>query len=156
MHFGNRLYIGKSITPRLRFVAIAESYYYTKVENLDFNEATESAKIINNWCANITENHIKDLVKSDDIEDSVMFLLNVLYFNGYWRRPFPVNETVNLPFYITPTTQLQTSFMCVTDSFYYMESKPLNAQILRMPYKVTFMLNEHVVGNFIKIYYLLI
>lgn len=137
MQIGTRIYIDKSITPRQRYAAIMESYYFTKVENLDFNKATESAKLINDWCANITQNHIKDLVKSDDIEDSVIIMLNALYFNGYWRRPFPINETVDLPFFVTPTTQVKTSFMSVTDTFYYMESQPLNAKILRLPYKVT-------------------
>lgn len=137
MQIGTRIYLDDSITPRQRYAAIMESYYFTNVEKLDFNKAAESAKIINDWCANITQNHIKDLVKSDDIEDSVMIMLNALYFNGYWRRPFPINETVDLPFYVTPTTHIKTSFMSVTDTYYYMESQPLNAKILRMPYKVT-------------------
>jgi len=135
LKIGTRIYIDESITPRQRYAAIMESYYFTKVEKLDFHKSTESAKIINDWCANITQNYIKELVKSEDIEESVIIMLNALYFNGYWRRPFPVNETVQLPFYITPTTQVKTSFMAVTDTFYYMESQPLNAKILRMPYK---------------------
>lgn len=114
-----------------------ESYYFTKVEKLEFSKATEAAKIINDWCANITNNHIKELVKSDDVEESVIIMLNALYFNGYWRRPFPANETVQLPFYVTPTSQVKTEFMRVTDTFYFMESQPLNAKILRLPYKVS-------------------
>lgn len=136
MKIGTKIYIDKSINPRQRYAAIMESYYFTKVEQLEFSKAVESAKIINDWCANITQNHIKELVKSDDIEDSVIIMLNALYFNGYWRRPFPINETVQLPFFVTPTTQVKTSFMAVTDTFYYMESQQLNAQILRLPYKV--------------------
>lgn len=137
MKIGTKIYIDDSITPRQRYAAIMESYYFTKVEKLDFDKSAESAKIINDWCANITQNHIKELVKTDDIEEAVMIMLNALYFNGYWRRPFPVNETVQAPFYVTPSSQVKTSFMCVTDTFYYMESQPLNAKILRIPYKVS-------------------
>ncbi len=115
-----------------------EAYYFTKVEKLDFAKGVESARTINDWCANITQNHIRDLVKSDDIEESVIIMLNALYFNGYWRRPFPLNGTVQMPFYVTPTTQVKTSFMAVTDTFYYMESQPLNAKFLRLPYKVRY------------------
>lgn len=136
LKIGTKIYVDESINPRQRYAAIMESYYFTKVEKLNFEKATESAKIINDWCANVTQNHIKELVKSEDIEDSIIIMLNALYFNGYWRRPFPLNETVQLPFYVTPTTQVKTSFMAVTDTFYYMESQPLNAKILRLPYKV--------------------
>jgi len=135
LKIGTKIYVDESITPRQRYAAIMESYYFTKVETIQFNKTTESAKLINDWCANITQNHIKELVKSDDIEEAVIIMVNALYFNGYWRRPFPVNETVQMPFYTSPTTQVKTLFMAVTDTFYYMESQPLNSKILRMPYK---------------------
>jgi serine protease inhibitor len=135
LQIGTKIYVDKSINPRQRYAAIMESYYFTKVEKIEFSKADEAAKTINDWCANITQNHIKELVKKDDVEESVIIMLNALYFNGYWRRPFPVNETVQQPFYVTPTQQVKTWFMGVTDTFYYMESQPLNAKILRLPYK---------------------
>lgn len=64
-----------------------------------------------------------------------MVILNALYFNGYWRRPFPLNETFEAPFFVTPTTQLKTTFMRQTASFFYLDSKQLDAKILRLPYK---------------------
>lgn len=135
LKIGTKIFIDESITPRQRYAAIVESYYFTKVEKIEFSKSTEAARIINDWCANITQNHIRELVKADDVEESVIIMLNALYFNGYWRRPFPQNETAQYPFYVTPTSQVKTSFMCVTDTFYYMESQPLNAKILRLPYK---------------------
>lgn len=135
LKFGSKIYIDQSITPRQRYAAIVESHYFTRVEQIEFSNANDAAKMINDWCANITENHIKELVKKDDVQESVIIMLNALYFNGYWRRPFPKNETVQLPFYVSPTSQVRTSFMTVTDTFYYMESQPLDAKLLRLPYK---------------------
>lgn len=72
---------------------------------------------------------------SDDIDRSVMLILNAIYFNGYWRRPFPSNETVEAPFFSTPDAQQRTTFMGQTGYFFFLDSQVLDAKILRLPYK---------------------
>lgn len=62
-------------------------------------------------------------------------MLNAIYFNGYWRKPFPENETIESYFFTTPNNRLKTTFMMQTNRFYYLNSRTLNAQILRLPYK---------------------
>lgn len=62
-------------------------------------------------------------------------MLNAIYFKGAWRRPFLANETIELPFFVSPTKQIKASFMTQTNNFYYLESTTLNAKLLRIPYK---------------------
>lgn len=76
----------------------------------------------------------------DDLTDSVMVLLNAIYFNGLWRRPFPLNETVVQPFYTTSNSHINTTFMSQTEHFFFLDWKQLDAKILRLPYKVHFKL----------------
>lgn len=71
----------------------------------------------------------------DDLERAVMIMLNAIYFNGYWRRPFPTNETFEAPFFTTPSVQKRTTFLSQTGYFFFLESQVLDAKILRMPYK---------------------
>lgn len=71
----------------------------------------------------------------DDIDESVMIILNALYFNGYWRRQFAENETIESAFFVTPATQVKTAFMTQTKPFFYFESRQLDAKLLRLPYK---------------------
>lgn len=71
----------------------------------------------------------------DDLENAVMVMLNAIYFNGYWKRPFPLNETIESAFFVTPTQQVRTPFMCQTSDFFFLESQQMDAKILRLPYK---------------------
>lgn len=64
-----------------------------------------------------------------------MLMLNAIYFNGYWRRPFKTNETFEAPFFATPSSQQRTTFMSQTGYFFFLESQLLDAKVLRMPYK---------------------
>lgn len=72
-----------------------------------------------------------------DVEKAVILLLNAIYFNGFWRRPFPENQTHSQAFKTDARTEVPTEFMEMTSDFYYMESKQLDAKIIRLPYKVS-------------------
>lgn len=62
-------------------------------------------------------------------------MLNAIYFNGYWRRPFPTNETFEAPFFTSPSVQQRTTFLSQTGYFFFLDSQVLDAKVLRMPYK---------------------
>lgn len=64
-----------------------------------------------------------------------MLILNAIYFNGYWRRPFLSNETFDAPFFSAPNSSTRTTFMSQTGYFFYLDSLLLDAKILRLPYK---------------------
>lgn len=75
-------------------------------------------------------------MNTDDVARSVILLINTIYFNGYWSKPFAENATVSRNFYINSKASLPVNFMTKTDDFYYSESTELNAKVLRLPYKV--------------------
>lgn len=96
------------------------------------------------------ETHIGDLQRAhlitflfytDDVARSVILLINTIYFNGYWSKPFAENETVVGNFYIGSKSPLPVNFMTRTDDFYYSESIELDSKILRLPYKVFIILD---------------
>lgn len=76
-----------------------------------------------------------------------MLMLNAVYFNGYWRRPFLNNMTLEMPFFKTPESKVKAQFMRQTEDFYYSESRQLDAQILRIPYKVIAINKTHTKKN---------
>lgn len=73
---------------------------------------------------------------TDDVARSVILLINTIYFNGYWSKPFAENETIVRNFHLNSKTALPVNFMTKTDDFYYSESTELDAKVLRLPYKV--------------------
>lgn len=74
---------------------------------------------------------------TDDVARSVILLINTIYFNGYWSKPFAENETIVRNFNVSTKTSLPVSFMTKTDDFFYSESTELEAKFLRLPYKVS-------------------
>lgn len=131
---GTKVYCDQLIEPLQRYTAIIERYYDTHIESLDFKNAEKTADHINNWCANVTNGKIKKLVAPSDISNSMMIMLNAIYFQGQWRRPFPKNQSTEMPFYLSPTQQIKTMFMTRTGNYYYLHSFELKAKILRIPY----------------------
>lgn len=131
-----KIYVSPAIEPRQRFAAIAENFYFTRVEKLDFDAAPAAAATINRWVADATKDRIESLVSPDELDGAVMIMLNAIYFNGYWRHPFAANETIVAPFFADLTDAGQpTEFMQQTGEFFYVESAPLDAQVLRLPYQ---------------------
>lgn len=132
---GTRMYVNSFIEPTQRYAAIIEKYYDTQIERINFKDSVVSARTINGWCSNVTNGNIDNLIQPSDIENSVMVMLNAIYFSGLWRRPFPTNQTTEMPFYVSGSQQVKTKFMVRTGRYYYLQSDNLNAKILRLPYK---------------------
>lgn len=73
---------------------------------------------------------------SDDVARSVILLINTIYFNGYWSKPFAENDTTVREFSVSSKASVSVPFMTKTDDFFYSESSELEAKLLRLPYKV--------------------
>lgn len=153
--------------------------FFADVEAVDFSRSQEAAEIINRWCANATKNHIKNIVapglfsldlnsnckysvhlfmyyfdlSTDDVARSVIMLINTIYFNGYWSKPFAENQTTTENFYVNSTSYVPVPFMTKSDNFNYAESIELNAKLLRLPYKVKFSITSYYLHICINVLY---
>lgn len=126
------MYVDKDVNVNQRFSAIAEHNYLAEIEELDFGDSGRSAQTINNWVKLATNGHIKDLVSEDSVSNSVILLINALYFEGTWR--FGFNKTKTGAFFPSPGKKVDKTFIEQTGNFYYFYSKHLDAKILRLPY----------------------
>ncbi|KAG8312185.1 serine-type endopeptidase inhibitor activity protein [Homalodisca vitripennis] len=75
-----------------------------------------------------------DLLTAEAHSNTVMLLLNAVYFNGLWEIPFPDNQTATGPFYINNTHTVDVELMNTTDKFKYYDITELDAQLIRLPY----------------------
>ncbi|XP_063709418.1 uncharacterized protein LOC134837951 [Culicoides brevitarsis] len=135
MKTGTKIYMNKDIKTLKRYADIAKKYYDTSIEYVDFSRQSEVATQINNWCANVTENHIQNFISQDALAEAVVLLLNAVYFKGQWRQPFQRDDTFKKDF--EGTTKKSVEFMKKTENFYYFDSSQLKAKILRLPYANT-------------------
>jgi serpin B len=69
----------------------------------DFARAPERERTaINSWVSERTEKRIEELLPDGSVDgDTVMVLVNTIYFKGSWQTKFDVKETVDAPFHAT-------------------------------------------------------
>ncbi|XP_012263958.2 uncharacterized protein LOC105690599 [Athalia rosae] len=131
-----RLVVDQSIKPRQRYGAILKTFYSTDVVIANLTDSHNTAKDINSWVSNVTHGHIKDLITDEaSLKDSVLLVINALYFMGSWRYPFSPSLTRNGVFYTDIDKTIQVPYMNNVGHYYYSESPELDAQILRLPYR---------------------
>jgi serine protease inhibitor len=97
------------------------------------NRTLGLAKKVNDWVSEFTKGKLASLVDSESLKNSVMLLVNVVYFHGLWR--FPFNDIIVKDFHVEPNVNVTKEFVEQTAEFYYFYSKSLGAKILRLPYE---------------------
>src|SRR5690606_2728325 len=81
------------------FLPRNRQYFGAPVEAMDFDDpATVDA--INNWVSEQTSGRITELI-SDISPETVLFLINAIYFKGSWSEPFDPELTAQADFHLS-------------------------------------------------------
>ena len=110
-------------TPLKSFSEIAEQYS-APIEPL------LSVEQVNNWCSNKTHGKIDKIINYLS-DETVMMLLNAVYFKGEWILQFEEEITKKLPFYNFGNEEIQVDTMSQIEHFLYYEDKKVQAIQLR-------------------------
>ena len=110
-------------SPLEEFANIAENYLSTI-------EPLESVEQVNNWCSNKTHGKI-DKILDELSPNTLMIILNAVYFKGEWSSKFESYVTKQLPFYNLGKEEVQIDTMTQIDHFRYYEDKKVQAIELR-------------------------
>ena len=116
-------------TPLDNFCNIAEKY-------LAPIEPLISAEQINNWCSNKTHGKINKIIEVLS-PDTVMILLNAIYFKDEWSLQFEHGLTKNLSFYNLGIEERKVETMSQIEYFNYYEDKKV--QVIELRFKHDFM-----------------
>ena len=112
-------------TPLEDFCTTADKYS-TPIEPL------LSLEQVNNWCSNKTHGKIPKILEELS-PDTVMLLLNAVYFKGEWTSQFDSKSTKDLPFYHLGNEQKSVPTMDQIAHFNYYEDKKV--QIIELRFK---------------------
>ncbi|XP_043481422.1 uncharacterized protein LOC122510672 [Leptopilina heterotoma] len=138
LNVGTRIYVDSALQLRQRYSAIVKMFYSTDVVSANLTDTHAVADNINNWVNNITESNIQKIIEDEStLRDSVMVVVNALFFKGTWdRHPFSLKATRIGKFYSTETYSVDVPMMHSYARFYYSSSSEseLDAKILRIPY----------------------
>ena len=111
------------------FCSIAEKYL-APVETL------ESVEQINKWCSEKTHGKIEKIIEELSPE-TVMILLNAVYFKGKWVSPFMKEFNEKLPFYNYGKDKKKVETMIQVEHFRYYSNSEV--QVVELPYMHDFM-----------------
>eukprot|EP00091_Calanus_sinicus_P001337 TRINITY_DN11331_c0_g1_i1.p2 TRINITY_DN11331_c0_g1~~TRINITY_DN11331_c0_g1_i1.p2 ORF type:complete len:103 (+),score=19.71 TRINITY_DN11331_c0_g1_i1:181-489(+) len=93
---------------------------------VNFNDANKSANKINNWVAKKTKNKIRRLFSKEKLgPNTVMILLNALYFKGKWDKPFDMANTKKRKFVVNKEKSINAKMMAQTEYFKVKDVKNL-------------------------------
>lgn len=136
VELANLLVVDEELDINEIFVKKLEEFYFSNIKEVDFSQPEESARLINNWVANKTENLIKEFLSPDAIsDDSRLVLLNAIYFKANWMKSFNKFDTSSQVFDINQEKQLNVDMMYQQETFSFAENDKLDCQVLDLPYE---------------------
>ena len=106
----NGAFMKDKFTVRPSFTYTLAVYYSAGFKLLDFNnDPTGSARYVNEWVKDATDDKIQELVNAMLLAGSPLVLVNVIYFKGDWMDRF--SPAVPTPFYVSDTETIQVDMM---------------------------------------------
>ena len=117
-----------------QFTANLKENFQAPLEQVDFGQAEQAAKTINDWVAGQTNDKIKDLVPAAALSSVTRLVLtNAVYFKSEWANQFKKGATKDAPFKPSPGESVDVPMMHQTSHVGYVENDDLQA--IEMSYK---------------------
>ncbi len=127
----NSIWYSKTLfQPLPSFLNTQQNYYDAVTQALDFNDPS-SAKTINDWVAENTNNKITKILDNTSSDD-LMYLINAIYFNGAWKYAFKTSDTHIDNFRLTDGSTKPVSFMKQNISANYYDDNQFT--LIELPY----------------------
>jgi serine protease inhibitor len=109
MTIANSVWTENDFAVKQAFIDILTNYYDAESKSFDINDSSAPDKI-NAWIEDKTNGLIKEMI--DHLEDNtVMLLINAIYFKGKWKSEFDESKTTEMPFYKTGSNQIEVPMM---------------------------------------------
>ena len=130
LDIANSIWYRENFHVEQNFIDVNKNYYNAEVNALDFG-APQAKDIINNWVAANTNNKIKKIIDELSTE-TVMILINAIYFKGNWKYKFEKDATDTKPFYLADGTTKNVLMMQQEGDFNYLSTDLFTA--VELPY----------------------
>lgn len=92
LYLSNSVWYQSKLTLKEVFNTRMRNSYKASVLSLDFADLS-AADEINNWCYRQTKGMIEKVVTADELNQTMAFLANALYFKDDWEKPFETENT---------------------------------------------------------------
>lgn len=117
-----------------QFLKDAQHYYNSEAFGVDFSKPEIAAAEINKFIARKTHDKITNMVKDLDA-DTVMMLINYMYFRGKWEKQFDAKLTHKADFKVDQDTTVQVDMMKRTGRYDIYQDPVNQTTVMMVPYK---------------------
>ncbi|KAH9514601.1 Serpin B6 [Bulinus truncatus] len=108
--------------------------YGAKFDSFKFDDPAGPEAPINNWVAGATKNKIKDLLSPGTITPlTSLVLVNAIFFNASWDKPFSSSLTSLKPFNSLSEGVKNVETMAITNYFSYVDNA--GAEVIELPFR---------------------
>lgn len=123
----NSIWYREGFKPSKEFLQKNADYYSAYINSLDFSDKS-APDVINKWVKDSTEGTIEKIVEQIE-NDTVMYLINAIYFKGDWKNQFKHESTRKMKF-AAPNKTVETDFMNRRGNIDYLESSGITGVVL--------------------------
>ncbi|NXA59381.1 A1AT protein, partial [Mohoua ochrocephala] len=134
LNMGNALFVDKQVELLQNFLDHVTNFYYAEAVSSNFLNPPEAITEINKYVETKTHGKIVDLVKSLDPE-TVMVLINYIYFKGSWEKPFNNFNTRDDDFFLDAKNSAKVKMMHQKNYFNVHRDENLSCWVVEIPYK---------------------
>ena len=131
LEIANKIVVNDKLRISPEFKTIAQDYFDSDAEQLDFTNETYSVNHINQWLSEKTNGKINNILQRLDPDTNVA-LINAIYFKAKWARPFMDDATSERPFWITNDQFIDVPTMYANNWYYYADYPDLDAKALEL------------------------
>lgn len=133
-----KLYVTSTTDVKKAYAKAIRKTLNSTTEQVDFTTSARTAKKINDWVAKSTKNLITEIIDSRMLtSETLLVLINCIYFQADWLMNFKKSSTRNAPFYRADGSEKDMSFMSRTGFFQYSSdvTELGHAMAVRLNYK---------------------
>merc|ERR1719410_3146396 len=128
---GNAVFASEDLNLEWEFEKLIQDYFLSDIQQVDFTQRQEAAKIINDWVSKKTNNLVGDLISPSSLDDyTKLVLTNIIYFKSQWKYPFDKSLTARNTF----NKVSLADYMNVKNEIESAEIRELSSTLIILPY----------------------
>ncbi|KAJ9585042.1 hypothetical protein L9F63_020616 [Diploptera punctata] len=136
LDFKTRAFINTTFEVKPEFKQTLVEDFKSDIDLVDFTSPDNSSNIINTWVQQSTNNRISSLFEPSDLpQDTVLAVVNAVYFKNFWLNRF--YETENKNFSSTPDVTKEVPTMSKVSVYNGGENADLGAKFVHLEFAHT-------------------
>ncbi len=131
LSIANSIWLNEEFQFQDDFAENNKDYFDAEIREFNITDS-DSAKRINDWVKQSTNNKIEEIVEDPLDPNLVTLLINAVYFKGTWTHEFDKNKTKDQAFHLQGGSVKDVSLMSLNEKLAYMDNE--HFQAVQLPY----------------------